>query len=583
MPIAKADKLLEQYSQVHIPGVDFGLDWFDFTPEVEEEDKAKKLNQLPKEDIPDRLDWTLQKRPYLVPGRKFDIDRHKYLVDLYKCNDREIIVKKSGQAGVSEWLLTYAMHTCDQREGNVLYIFPTDKTVSDFSTARLGPAIEASEYLSQIVIGGNGKDGFFGSNRITLKRIRNRFLYFRGSTVDVEGNANQLKSVDADVLILDEVDELDQRAPSIAKKRLGHAREDLGNTLWVSTPTFPGYGIDAEYTDSDQRYWFIRCEHCGNRQPLTIDDIVTEWDKLNRPVMWHGQKENDVYPVCQKCHKKLNRLADGEWVAKHPGVERTGFFLNKLFSPFASLKEIIKNLDTTDETKKREAWNQDLGEPYTPKGGSLSAEDLDMCRRDYGHGPDIHTTCYMGIDVGSVLHVVVRTMEDFVSHQTRQLYAGESDWQSIHNLIKIYRPRVIVIDALPETTESRKLQEIYPRNMVWLAYYPNQPVGSKKEEVALWNPVDRTVMIDRTRAMDAMFAGFYGHRSTLPAHARNIREYYNQMRVPIKVEKEVGATGVKVTTYIDNRRPDHYAHAENYVYIASLCRVGQGWVQGAAN
>ena len=91
------------------------------------------------------------------------------------------------------------------------------------------------------------------------------------------------------------------------------------------------------------------------------------------------------------------------------------------------------------------------------------------------------------------------------------------------------------------------------------------------------------MLVDRTRALDAMFAGFYGHTNTLPAHARNIREYYNQMRVPIKIKKEVGTTGVLVATYIDNRRADHYAHAEVYAHIASLCRIGQGWTQGASS
>jgi hypothetical protein len=561
--------------------LDTGL--FDFSPEPPEDAKLARLNANPRENIPDRLEWTQKKRPELIPGRKFDIKNHKYLVALYQCAAKEIIAMKSSQTGVSEWLLTYAAHACDQRDANVMYVFPTDKTVSDFSTARLGPAIEASEYLRSIVIDGSGKDGMSGSNKITLKRIRNRFLYFRGSKVDPEGGAEQLKSVDADVLILDEVDELDQRAPSIAAKRLGHTREDLGNILWVSTPTFPDYGIHAEYQDSDRRQWFIRCEFCSRRQPLAIEDVVAEWDTLGRPVVWHGQSENNAWPVCRHCGKKLDRLADGEWVAEFPSAERAGFHFNKLFSPHNKILSIVKNLDTTDDTKRREAWNQDLGLPFVSKGESLTSEDIDACRRNYGHGPDRYTQCYMGIDVGSVLHVVVRTNADFATKETRQLYAGEATWESVHNLIKIYRPVTIVIDALPETTESRRLKEAYPRNMVWLAYYPNQPVGNKREDIAIWNPVELTVHIDRTRALDAMFAGFYGRISTLPAHARNIREYYNQMRVPLKVKKEVGTTGVEVATYIDKRKADHYAHSECYAYIASLCTIRQGWVQGAAS
>lgn len=577
----KTSAMPEDFTSLLEIVLDTGL--FDFAPEPPEDPRIAKLRELPKEKIPDRLEWTQKKRPFLVPGRPFDTQSHKYLIDLYRCDAKEIVVQKSSQAGVSEWLVTYAVHVCDQRNGNVLYVFPTEKIVSDFSTARLGPAIEASEYLSTILIDGSGADGQKGSDRITLKRIRDRFLYFRGSKVDADGQASQLKSVDADCLILDEVDELDQRAPAIAKKRLGHAPPDLGNILWVSTPTYPGYGIHAEYENTDKRQWFIQCEFCNNRQPLTIDDIVLEWDNLARPVVWHGQHERTAYPVCNHCGKKLNRLGDGEWVAEHPGHERAGFHLTKLFSPFGNLPQIIGDLQEVDETKKREAWNQDLGMAYTPKGGSLTSEDIDLCRRDYGHGPDLFTSCYMGIDVGNTLHVVIRTGVDLATGTTRQLYAGESDWTAIHNLIKIYRPQVIVVDALPETTKARELQAEYPMFRVWVSYYPNQAVGSKKDEYTAWNVEERTVNVDRTRALNAMYSGFYGHTATLPAHARNIREYYNQMRALIKIKKEIGNTGVEIETYIDNRRADHYAHAETYAHVASLCKIHQGWVQGAAS
>lgn len=551
---------------------------FDFTPETGEDEKAKSLREMPKEIIPDLLEWTRRKRPLLIPGRPFDIEGHKYLIDLYRCQSKEIVVKKSGQAGVSEWLISYAVHACDQRNANVLYIFPTEGTLSDFSTARLGPAVEASEYLQQIIVSGSGGGGSKGSDRITLKRFRDRFMYLRGSLVEPDGSAPKLKSVDADVLILDEVDELDQRCPPIARKRLGHSRSDLGNVLWVSTPTFPGYGIDAEYTDTDQREWFLPCPHCGHKQPLTIDQVVLEWDEIGRPLTWNGQTENRVWVGCEHCSKELDRLADGEWVAKYPGSERAGFHITKLFSPHNRLIDIVKNLDTPDETKRREAFNQDLGETYTPRGGNLTTEVIDACRRDYGHGPDRFHTCCMGIDVGAVLHVVVRTVPNFLNKETKQLYAGETTWESIHNLIAIYNPRTIVVDANPETSKARELQNHYQWNRVWVAYYPNQPLGTKRTEIAEWDVVNRRVTLDRTRIMDMMFAGFYGGKSTLPAHARNIRDYYKQMRANIRVMKEIGNSGVEVATYIEHGA-DHYAHAEVYCLAALSCRIGTGWVE----
>lgn len=553
---------------------------FDFTPETPEDDKAKTLREMPKEEIPDLLEWARKKRPLLIPGRPFDIASHKYLVDLYRCPAKEIVVKKSGQAGVSEWLISYAVHGCDQRNANVLYIFPTEGTLSDFSTARLGPAIEASEYLQQIIVSGSGTGGSKGSDRITLKRFRDRFMYLRGSLVEPDGSAPKLKSVDADILILDEVDELDQRCPPIARKRLGHARADLGNVLWVSTPTFPGYGIDAEYSDSDQREWLLPCPHCGHRQPLTIDQVVLEWDEIGRPLVWNGQNENRVWVGCEKCYKELDRLADGEWVAKYPDNERAGFHITKLFSPHNRLIDVVKNLDTPDETKRREAFNQDLGETYTPRGGNLTSEIIDACRRDYGHGPDRLHTCCMGIDVGSVLHVVVRTLPNFINKETRQLYAGEATWETIHNLVAIYNPRTIVIDANPETSKAREFQSAYGWNRVWVAYYSNQPLGTKQVEMMNWDILQRKVSLDRTRIMDTTFAGFYGGKSTLPVHARNIRDYYKQMRANIRVMKEVGTSGVEVATYIEHGA-DHYAHAEVYCMTALLCRIGLGWTEGA--
>lgn len=565
---------------LNLPLPTLELDGFDFSPIAPVNPKLEQLRLMAKENLPDLLDWTLKKRPFLGPSRKFRIDNHPYLADLYRCKAKEIVVMKASQMGASEWLVSYAIHTCDQRQGNVFYVFPTEAHVSDFSTARLGPAIEASEYLNKIVIDGSGSGGLRGSDRITLKRIRDRFLYFRGSKVQSDGNAPQLKSVDADILILDEVDELDPRAPAIAKKRLGHAREDLGNSLWVSTPTYPGFGIYEEWLKSDQRLWHIRCDHCGERQPLEISMCVYEWDSLNRPYLWHGKEEGNAWLACKHCGKPLNRLQKGEWIQKYPERETAGFHLSKLFSAQMRLDSVVKNLDTVDETKRREAFNQDLGLVYVPRGGHLKTENLDACRREYGHGPDPFKTCYMGIDVGRVLHCVIRSLANFETQETKQLYAAELEWSDLDRIIKIYRPKRIVIDALPETTKAREFQARYPKNMIWLAYYPNFPQGNKREEFAIFDPKETRVLIDRTRSLDSMYAGFYGTTSTLPFHSRNIRDYYDQMRAAIRVMKE-DTTGQEVATYIESG-PDHWSHSENYCSIAALCRVGMGWAEGAS-
>lgn len=566
---------------ISIPAPEIFTGFFDFTPEPKPNKKAVSVSMPLKEDYPDLLDWTIKKRQFLGPSRPFDLTKHRYLVGLYRCRNKEVVVQKASQIGVSEYMLSYAIHAADQRSATVLYVLATESSVSDFSTARLGPALEASSYLSSIVVDGSGNNsGMRGSDRITLKRIRDRFLYFRGSKVGVSGNSPQLKSIDASILLLDEYDELDPRAPAIARKRLGHANEDCGNVIAVSTPSYPNVGINELWQTSDQRLWHVKCEHCGERQPLEISMCVTEFDSFGRPYSWHGQEDYTAWLACRKCGGELDRLADGEWVATYPDRQVAGFHVSKLFSAQMRLLDVVYNADTVDDTRRKEWFNQDLGLPYLPRGGHLEADQIDACRGDYGHGPDYYASCAMGVDIGRTNHVVIRTMPDFTTGRTRQLYCGTTDWDGLDRLVKIYRPRVVVVDALPETSKAREFQEKYPRNMVWLSYYVNQVQGNKREQFAVFDVKERKVLVDRTRSLDATFAGFYAGTSTLPHHIRGVEDYYNHLRSCIRILKE-DSTGQEVATYMETG-PDHYAHACNYVTIAQTCRIGFGWSEGAS-
>ena len=502
-----------------------------------------------------------------MPGRLFDLSRHLYLVDLYNDSALVKVIKKAGQMGASEYAISWALWAADVHQATPLYVFPTDEHVSDFSTARLGQAIEASPYLQQIVVNARDRgDGRRGADRVKLKRIRDRFLYFRGGKVTPEGRAPQLKSIDADVLALDEVDEMDPRAPSIAVKRLGHSR--LGWQLWISTPSYHDMGIDAKYKESDQRTWMIRCQACGNWQDVTIDDVVTEWDGLKRPVAWHGGPE-EAWPACRRCGHRLDRLGAGRWVPAYPDRDVHGYYLNGLHSAHKGTLTLVTNLITTDETKRKEAYNQDLGLPYTPHGGQLDDTILDSCQRDYGPGPVAGEKTVMGVDVGKVLHGVIRGPVQSETGERPQRWSGEIEsFDGLALMMKRYDVKSLVIDALPETTKARELQAAFPRGRVWLAYYVTQKVGSKRSEPAQWNRDEGVVNLDRTRTIDMTIARFIDGENTLPANARNLKDYYDHLKALVRVIED-GPGGQKVARYIESG-PSHLAHAENYCAVASI-------------
>lgn len=481
--------------------------------------------------------------------------------------------------GASEWGVSIALYVCDLLDGWVLYLFPTTGDVSDFSSSRIGPAIEASPYLTSLIVSARDRAGAVGrrgADRTTLMRIRNAFLYLRGTQIKADGKARQLKSVSADMVVYDELDEMDPRALSLGEKRLGHSK--LKFQRYISTPTYPGVGIHDKWSESDQREWSVKCPKCGHWQALDINSVILEYDTIGRPTQWHGKKKGEAWAGCSKCGSKLDRLGDGEWIAKYPERNMIGYHLTKVFSHTNKLLPLIENLITTDETQRREGYNQDWGTTYTPEGTQLTTALLDGCRREYLKAQDgaDHNNIVMGIDVGSVLHVVIRGGENLETGERPLLYVGEVDWNDIVRLKIRYRVRCIVIDALPETRKARELQAEIEKNSkggkcyVFLAYYSIQTIGSKKTDPIQIDTKEGVVNCDRTRTLDETFAMFLSQENTLYATIRSTMNYYDHLTALIRVI-ENNRRGQSIATYIHSR-PDHFAHAENYCMIASKTR-----------
>lgn len=523
------------------------------------------------------LPWAILHRASLRPGVTFDLRSHPYLADLYTSTAQRIVVRKAGQVGASEWLVSYALHAADVRHLDVLYVMPTEDDISDFSTTRFGMAMEASAYLQSIVVDTRKGDaaGRRGVDKMTLKRIRDNWLYFRGGRVRADGNAPQLKSLPAGCVVFDEFDEIDPRAPDLARKRLGHS--DVAEERMVSTPTYVGVGIDAEWAGTNQQFWHLQCPGCRRRQDVTIDDLVTEWDDLARPTAWHGMKNNTAWLACRHCGKPLDRLGPGLWVATYPDRETVGFQLSKLIAPWVDLAQVVANLQTTNETKRKEAYNQDLGLPYAPRGAGITAQVLDDATRDYSlvaSTPLDAGGAVMGVDVGLLLHVVIRAGRDPQTGERRMLYAGAvATFDEVEHLIRRYRVRACVIDALPETRKARELQAKARAGVVWLCYYAGGD-GPKSEDLAGWNQDQGTVSTDRTRSLDETVTRFVEGVNTLPAGIRQIPDYYPHLTSMVRVI-EKRRDGNPVARWVETG-PDHYAHAENYCTIAGLRPVPMG-------
>lgn len=485
-----------------------------------------------------------------------------------------MVICKAGQVGVSEYLISWLLWSADVRKATGLYVFPTDTAVSDFAAARLGAAIEreVSPHLADLVVPAMGS-GRRGADRVGLKRVGDRFVYFRGARVRLDGKAPQLRSVDADVLVLDEYDEMDLRAPAIARERLGHS--DIAEMRSVSTPTFPEMGIHGEYMASDQRVWHVRCGTCRRWQSLDLNDLVIEWDDLNRPKAWHTDSNGKAILACRKCGGEMDRTGDGEWVPNFPERDVHGYHISRLFVAFRPLEEIIEGLRQIEASARQQVFNQALGIPYYLESAErLTSGVLNAARREYVCQPAGGPTV-MGLDVGpKQLHIVIREVLD--DGEWRARFIGTvAEFDDASLLMERYNVTRCVADALPETRQARAFQGYWRRGKVWLAYYDTKRTGARRTGAARWEESEGRVTLDRTRILDMTFGSFVlaahgepGH--TLPANGHELEGYYNQMKALQRVLQPT-PDGNAVAVYLhSSSRPDHFAHAEAYCRAAGL-------------
>ena len=90
-----------------------------------------------------------------------------------------------------------------------MYFFPTRTDVLEFSKSRVGPLLQDNRFLARML-----RD----TDTAGLKRIGSAYLYLRGMQSTVG-----MKSVPADMIVFDELDEATPEAKSLARERLAHS------------------------------------------------------------------------------------------------------------------------------------------------------------------------------------------------------------------------------------------------------------------------------------------------------------------------------------------------------------------------
>ncbi len=545
----------------------YGEDWTRWPPPA----KRAFLRELSRslQDSKRLIDWTIAYR--VIDGREFDFDRHEYLRGIYTDESPHMVIRKAAQMGATECAISRALWFAITKDGRVIYFFPTDHDVADFSRDRFGPVIRANPYLSSLVT---------DSDTVGYKNIGKGSIFFRGTK-----SRSGLKSVPADFLIYDEMDEMDPSNLELASKRVGHS--DYGWELAISTPTFPGSAIDRAFEETDQRYWLLRCGHCGRE--WCLEDLFREH---------HGSPTADRSEicfikgppgaeelVCLTCGARLDP-ASGRWAAKEPSRSAHGYQISKFASVIVSERERSAGAQTkpaallADWRKTAfpaEFFNSELGLSYLGIDGGLSEQDL-LAEVDGRGMTYTGKGCVMGVDQGNGLHIVIKEPPDerglvstLLAHNQE---VTDALFSHLDPFMKAYGVKVCVIDAQPHTHAARAFAKRHP-GRVFLADY-----GETQKGMVDWGYDTEhtpTVKINRTDALDGWRDAHQMGTRRIPRLEGEGREYARQMTNIVRLMREDPNTGQKRAVWRRRGPDDHYAHADAYAEVA-LMRLHRGVV-----
>ncbi len=486
-------------------------------------------------------DWAC-KHGVVLDGVPFSFKKHEYLIEPYADTHPFQVEIKAAQLGLTSKALLRVVH--GSRFGKyrgILYLFPSRTDVTDLSKGRLDPLIDDNPET----IGSWLKE----TDSANIKKIWNSYLYLRGMQSRIG-----LKGIPIDFIVYDELDEAPQKAVDMAHERMGHS--ELGESLFLSNPTMPDYGIDRLWQSTDMQYWLLKCPKCNH-----YTNLVDTFPECLVTV------KGRVIRGCEKCHAELNPSV-GQWVAKRPQIkERRGRQFSQLFSQSkTTTPETMLHmwLTTTNTTNY---MNLKVGVAHVEAQNRLSVQEVLDCCGSKGMSSEAEVGTFMGVDQGNTLHVVIGKKGDVKPGEI--IYVGahkgndsknpgdESGWLELDSLMKRFKVIRCVVDGLPNTKFARNFADRH-RGRVFLNFYNEFQKGNLK-----WNEKELIVQGNRTETLDASHNLIATQNIILPRVSDEIRLFANHMHNVAKRLEVDEETGSQRYIYL-RLGDDHYRHAFNY-------------------
>jgi hypothetical protein len=451
-------------------------------------------------------------RDHIRPdNRAWSFTGHEYLRAMIADECDHIVVQKAAQMGVSTVAIGRLIHW--SLLGHKVGYYLTDRDfMAHFVQDRFDPIINSDELLAQATMEGAtfedpaaaARRRRKGADNLRLKHIGQGSAWFMGLQ-----KRKDVKSLDLDAFILDEVDETDQDLAAWLDDRVLHSA--FQRRIELSQPSVPEWGIAERYDASDQKCYLHRCPRCR-----TWHCLEEEWPDC---LVSH---QGAARIVCIRCGARI-RGGKTEWVAKHADRPISGYRLSQLFGPAISDQQIATRWQAAEKSRTlRENFSISiLGLPFPGDRQPLSEEVLKRSCGDWGLGlgsylarlpGHVRPLVLAGIDVGDLLHLVIGVLhEDRLSVVEAQIL--HDDWDGLADVLAPVD--FFVIDAMPYKSDAKRLCRRPGLNGA-LVYTSAESQSVDYEEKHAQVPV-RVIKDNRTGLVDEMASEMASGFLRLPA------------------------------------------------------------------
>jgi len=399
------------------------------------------------------------------------------------------------------------------------------------------------------------------------------YIYFLGANVLSETLSRPLEQI-----TLDEVTIIDRQSIDMIQERLDAA--SFGQMNSFAREIYPGGPADAGFQNGCQYVMMFKCPACGEWQNLEEIFYQSSLNKEEYPGCVIREYELNLWVICCiKCQKAYRRSECGHWVAKFPEREMVSYRLPQVIFEGMDLQRMMRRWlkSSRQKSKRVQLHSSMLAIPDAGDLQRITRETLVALKRNYAMQRSA-VWSIGGMDMGNSCWIVFADFQDDI---LRALWWQEIDsdhvFEVASELIVRMNCMMLVIDALPLTTEARRLAYAFPEN-VRLNYYKGSEL--KEDEHEHLGQAYQVITQDREQACDAYCDLFTPDSPKLIFPTRTIesdgREVdfedstfaAHHLRGSQKDEVDDAKLGKKVYRY-KKHVPNHFFHAGNYAATAA--------------